>query len=82
MKPMGREGEDDTFVDGYMCSVDFECELGMASGGHRVFGSIDDLLNHKKCVYQCGIVKVRVQYLETITEPDYNIETEDDVPRT
>lgn len=70
--PMGRENVDDDFVTGYMDLVDFECELGMASGGNAVYASIEDLRKQHPCVKQCGIVKVKVEAIEVIQETDYS----------
>lgn len=64
--PTWRESPADTFVDGYMCAVDWECEIGGASGGNQVYPSIKDLKAHRKCIEGCGIVKVRVQFLEHV----------------
>lgn len=49
-------------VIGYMCAVDWEFELGAASGGNRVFPSKEDALKHLKCGKSCGIVEVEVRY--------------------
>ena len=59
--PMGAEKGDD-FVVGYMCLTDFECELGMASGGNTVHPSIEDLKKRRTCVSSCGIVEVKVSF--------------------
>lgn len=66
MKPMGGDGQD--FVIGYMDLVDFECELGCAMGGNKVYPSITDLKESKKCVEGCGIVKVKVEFIEIVDE--------------
>jgi hypothetical protein len=66
--PMFRVNKDDTFIDCYMDLVDWECELGCASGGNRVYPSIEDLKEHNRCWQGCGIVKVRVQFLEVVCE--------------
>ena len=55
-----------------MCKVDFECELGAAMGGNLVFPSIEDCRKHRKCVDQCGIVKVRVSGVEVVQEENYD----------
>jgi|688.fasta_scaffold00614_56 hypothetical protein len=47
---------------GYMCKTEYECELGIASGGCRVFSSIEDIKNHKSCWKDCGIVEVEINY--------------------
>ena len=55
-------------IVGYMCKVDFECELGMADGGNRVFPSVENLKKHRKCYDQCGIVEVEVSF-KSVVEP-------------
>ncbi len=52
--------DEDLGVTGYMCLTDFECELGGASGGNRVYPSIENLKEYKPCAMECGIVEVRV----------------------
>lgn len=64
--PMGGENKGDTFIDCYMCMVDWGCELGCAAGGNKVYASVEDLKESRACVEGCGIVKVRVQFLEVI----------------
>lgn len=68
--PMWRVKDGDTFVDGYMCRVDWEYELGLASGGNRVYPSLEDIKAHSKCASECGIVKVRVQFVEVVEPGD------------
>ena len=60
---------DDT---GFMCMIDFECELYNASGGSKVYSSIEDLKANHDCWESCGIVEVRVEYVRTIVEQDLN----------
>jgi hypothetical protein len=57
------------YVFGYMCLVDFECEMGAADGGVRIYPSLDELIERRKCVVGCGIVKVKVEGVEVIHEP-------------
>ena len=66
MKPMNREDPDDDFIIGYMCAVDFECELGAALGGNTVYPSIEDLKKNHECWEECGIVEVKVQFIREI----------------
>jgi hypothetical protein len=61
-------GEDDGSVVGYMCMVDFECELGAAMGGNRVFPSIEDAKENLKCWRGCGLVEVRVSFVRIVEE--------------
>ena len=53
---------------GYMCTIDFEDELGRASGGNIVYPSIKDLKEHHTCWEECGIVEVEVSFVKTIVE--------------
>lgn len=59
--------EEDGTVIGYMCLIDWECELGAASGGNRIFPSVEDLKAHHTCWESCGIVEVKVAYSKTIS---------------
>ena len=54
--------EDDGTVTGYMCLIDWEFELGAASGGNCVYPSVDDLKRRHKCADDCGIVEVSVAF--------------------
>lgn len=58
----------DDSVIGYMCRIDWECEIGQASDGNKIYPSIDDLKRHHDCAEQCGIVEVQVSLLR-IVEP-------------
>ena len=49
-------------VIGYMCATDWECELGLASGGNTIFPSKEDAINRLKCAEGCGIVEVEVRF--------------------
>lgn len=64
---------------GYMCMIDFEDELGRASGGSKVYASIEDLKENHSCWQSCGIVEVEVVFRKTIVEQNFNYEGEDDV---
>lgn len=63
--------EDDLDV-GYMCKTDFEYELYNALGGVTIYASVDDAIERRKCVLGCGLVKVKVRYLETVIEESDN----------
>lgn len=56
------KGKEDAVISkkGYMCSTDYEFELGSASGGSKVYSSIEDLVNNKKCHSSCGIFEVEI----------------------
>lgn len=53
---------------GYMCTIDFECELGRAKGGNVIYPSIEDLKANHDCWEECGIVEVEVALRWTIHE--------------
>jgi hypothetical protein len=46
----------------YMCLTDYDYELESARGGVKVFSSIEDLKNHRKCWSDCGIVEVEISF--------------------
>lgn len=56
---------------GYMCKVDFEHELGEALGGNRIFSSIEDLKKNRKCVDECGIVRVEVRLVSVVEQGNF-----------
>jgi hypothetical protein len=66
IKPMNRENDEDDFVLGYMCLVDFECEIGAALDGNKVYPSERSLREHMPCVEDCGIVEVKVSFSRLI----------------
>lgn len=73
----GGENEESTIVYGYMCKVDFQCELGCACGGNVVYPSLKDIKERRSCLPQCGIVKVAVVCTEIVDEGDWNAEIEE-----
>jgi hypothetical protein len=52
---------------GYMCTTDFAHELGECTTS--VYSSVDSIKEDRKCVEQCGIIRVEVQYASTSQEP-------------
>jgi hypothetical protein len=66
---MGREN-DENYVLGYMCGVDWECELGMAAGGNRIYGSEEDLRESTNCWKGCGIVEVKIHFSRVVFKGD------------
>jgi hypothetical protein len=65
--------EEDGGVVGFMCQTDWEHELGAAVGGNVVYPSAEDLKKHRKCVKQCGIVKVKVYFAESVQAQDFSM---------
>lgn len=70
---------------GFMCSVDFDCELGAAEGGNMVYPSVENLKERRRCVQSCGITEVEVREVRIVQEADYEYEAvagKDDVSST
>ena len=58
---------------GYMCSTDFNYELGSAPGGVKIYSSEADLRLHRKCADKCGIIKVVVLFDKVVLQGEmYN----------
>jgi hypothetical protein len=68
---MNREDRDDinSPVIGYMCLIEYEYEVGAASGGSMVYPSVDDLKKNHLCVDSCGVVEVEVRARRIVQEP-------------
>lgn len=47
-------------VRGFMCMTAWEYESGHASGGNRIFWSLEDVLKSMRCAKACGVVEVEV----------------------
>jgi hypothetical protein len=45
-------------VPGWMCAIDFSCELGEALGGNTIYPSLEDLRKHHECLDSCGFEEV------------------------
>lgn len=60
---MHREDRDDPSspVIGYMCLVDFQCELGAALGGNTVYPDAEDCRERRGCTDECGIIEVEIR---------------------
>jgi hypothetical protein len=61
--------EDNGAVIGYMCLIDFQCELGAALGGNIIYPDPDDCREHRKCIEGCGMVEVEVRFCRVVQEP-------------
>lgn len=53
---------------GFMCKVDYDFHLGCDSLGTGVYPSLEKLREFRKCVDECGIVKVSVKLVEVVAE--------------
>lgn len=60
--------ESDGYVVGYMCTTNWEYELGAACGGNRIYPSIEDLKENSKCWKQCGITEVKTKFSKMIAK--------------
>lgn len=68
--PRSMYAEPDGSVIGYMDITDFECELGGALDGSKVYPDLESIKHEcKACIDVCGIVKVKVVALEVIAPP-------------
>jgi len=62
-----------TKVIGYMCSIDWNYEIGKALGGSTIYPSVEDLKeNHPSSGKgECGIIKVKIEFEEEIEKGKY-----------
>lgn len=58
--------------EGYMCGMDFDCELAERRGGVPVYSSVEDLAASRSCIKHCGVARVRVVLLEWLQRPDFS----------
>ena len=68
-KPITMTEDDEGVTLGYMDLTDFECELGMASGGSLVYNSAEEVLSYRKCAIECGVVEVEIRFRRVVLEP-------------
>lgn len=60
---MGRDRSvNEPKVIGYMCKIDWECELGSNHYGNTVYPSIETLKQDHEMWEDCGIVEVEVWF--------------------
>lgn len=55
---------------GYMCSIDFDWELGEAMGGSTIYPSVEDLKEHHVPWESCGIVEVEITRTNIVHKED------------
>ena len=53
---------------GYMDLTDFEYELGEASGGNVVYASPGEVIAHRKCAVECGVVEVEIRFRRIVVD--------------
>jgi len=59
-------------VCGWMCAVDFDYELGEASGGATIFSSEKDLHEHRRCTTAEDAAHKGVEVV-TLSKEDFNV---------
>jgi hypothetical protein len=64
----------------FMCGVDYQHHLENDAYGTRVYASIEDLKERKKCWHQCGIVAASVRLVRWECEQDFNREAPAEPP--
>lgn len=55
-------------VIGYMCTIDYEYELGRASGGNTIYPTLEDLKKHHSMWNECGVVEVKVIFVKNVVQ--------------
>ncbi len=61
---------------GYMCKTEFDWEVGEALGASRVYSTVEELKEKRKCTQNCGIVKVSISVVEVIQSENREWEKE------
>ena len=69
--PAAMNAESDGTVIGYMCLIDWECEIGAAASGNIVYPSVACLREAHTCADACGIVEVEVR-CRRLVSPSYS----------
>lgn len=67
---IGATADSPSIVVGYMCRTDFECELGCAADGNKVYPSVESLKEYTNCWPGCGIVEVQVRGVRVVEDGD------------
>jgi hypothetical protein len=57
---------------GYMCGVDFQCEIDPAVEFPIVYSTIKALKKERTCWVQCGIVEVELNIKKWIKKQNFN----------
>lgn len=63
---------DDDGIYMYMCSTDFDYEMGYATDtSFGLYSTVESLKRFKPCVETCGITRVKVVFDRVEQEPNY-----------
>lgn len=57
-------------VNGFMCLTDWQHEIGEASDGQPVYASVKDLMEHRSCWQECGVIEVQVSAVRIVIPGD------------
>lgn len=55
-----------------MCKTDWDHEIGSADDGNKIYPSVAALKRQRGCTDECGIVKVRVEFIEVVQAEDWS----------
>jgi hypothetical protein len=58
-------------VEAFMCTVEFDYELGHALSGNKLYPHAEDLKENHKCWQSCGISKVAVSLISEVVPAKY-----------
>ncbi len=56
----------------YMCKVDYDYHIGEDYNPVKMYCNLDSIKHHRKCVSQCGIVKIKIELEEIVQKGDYS----------
>lgn len=57
---------------GYMCGVDYQCELEPDQrDGVPIYSTVEHLKSLRTCWKECGIVKVKIEVIEWTEEQNF-----------
>ncbi len=59
---------------GFMCKVDYDLELENSPDGNEVYPTVLSLKRNRKCVNECGYVKVKIYLDKVIKKANMKIE--------
>lgn len=67
---MTRNEKDERVITVYACGVDWQHELGAASGGNTLHPSLADLKKRRECTESCGVVELEVRLSKWVEKQD------------
>lgn len=64
-----------------MDKVDFDYEVGNDVQGTKIYPSVKSLVENRRCVGECGIVKIKVELEEVLLTTEYRLSKEEQKKR-